>query len=78
MSGRSVYNNIVEWALEPLTLHSFAKTSDSVDTNVLVRLTGDGATTPSNIVVSSIYDAMVVISYAGDGQVQGVQYTVVS
>ena len=78
MSGRSVYNNIVEWALEPLTLHSFAKTSDSIDTNVLVRLTGDGATTPSNIVVSSIYDAMVVISYAGDGQVQGVQYTVVS
>ena len=78
MSGRSVYNNLVEWALEPLTLHSFAKTGDSVDTNVLVRLTGDGATTPSNIVVSSIYSAMVVISYAGDGQVQGVQYTVVS
>jgi hypothetical protein len=78
MSGRSVYSTLVEWATEPMTLHPFAKSSDSVDTNMLIRFTGDGATTPSNILISSIYSAMVVLSYGGDGQVTGVQYSVVS
>ena len=78
MSGRSTYSTIQEWALAPITLHPFAKSSDSVDTNMLIRFSGDGSTTPSNIIVASIYDSTVVLSYALDGSVEGVNYSVVS
>ena len=78
MSGRSTYSTIQEWALAPITLHPFAKSSDSVDTNMLIRFSGDGSTTPSNIIVASIYDSCVVLSYAADGSVEGVNYSVVS
>lgn len=78
MSARSTYSTIAEWDTEPLTLHPFAKASDSIDTNMLIRFTGDGATIPSNIIISSIYDSVVVLSYGGDSQITGVQYSVVS
>lgn len=77
-SGRSVYSTLEEHSLSPLTLHSFPKSADSIDTQALVRFTANGNATPSSILVGAVHDTAVVLNYGADGQINQVSYSVVS
>ena len=78
LSGRSCFDTGTEWSLSPISVHAFSKSPDVIDTNAVVKFFGDGATTPSNIWVTSIYSSLLVLNYDSSGQVSAVNYAIES
>jgi len=78
MSGRSTYDELAAWQGDPLTAHYFAKSPQSLDTNAIVKLTANGSSLHSSIVVGAVHDAMIALSYDSSGQITSVNYNIVS
>jgi len=78
MSGKSGFDELEAWGGDKVTAHYFAKSPSSTDTNAIVKVTANGATLPSSIVVAAIHDSAIVLSYDSSGQITSVNYNVVS
>ena len=77
-SGISAFDTLVEHAAEPISCHHFAKSTADVSTSATVRLSAQGATTPSNVFVSSLSHNAIVTTYNSSGYVEGVNFIVVN
>jgi hypothetical protein len=78
MLGISSFDSLNEHKAAPITAHHFAKTTSDVSTSATIRLTGLGATTPSNVFVSSLSHNAIVTTYNSSGYVEGVNFIVVN
>ena len=62
----------------PITAHHFAKTTADVSTSATTRLTANGATSASNVYVSSLSHNAIVTTYNSSDYVEGVNFIVVN